>query len=204
MFYRKTLFFTVGRQKHALHNADKFDRKGRKTVVQILDLKEALWLQLTYVSIHLMRIVMSMWQKSSESKNMALAGRNVQNLNGNFGILPDMGQNATTPHGRNSGTVHCDTNSDAPNYKKALKLQICQKKSTFGGFLLKIFSKIERTGQKAPRVSIITAAGMQQCDNFRLRIEMAGPPPLPPPLQHRSVAPHSVLHQCTPVAKDTS
>ena len=29
------------------HNAEKFDRKGKKTVVQILDFKEALWLQLT-------------------------------------------------------------------------------------------------------------------------------------------------------------
>jgi hypothetical protein len=73
-------------------------------------------------------------------------------LNGNFGILPDMGQNATNPQGRNSGTVHRDRNSDAPSYKTALKLQICQKKSTFGGFLLKIFPKFERTGQKAPRV----------------------------------------------------
>ena len=37
----------------------------------------------------------------------------------------------------------------------AIKLS---KKSTFGGFLLKIFPKFKRTGQKAPRVSIITAA----------------------------------------------
>ena len=29
------------------HNAEKFDTKGKKTVVQILDFKEALWLQLT-------------------------------------------------------------------------------------------------------------------------------------------------------------
>ena len=29
------------------HNAEKFDRKGKKTVVQILDFKGALWLQLT-------------------------------------------------------------------------------------------------------------------------------------------------------------
>ena len=29
------------------HNAEKFDRKGEKSVVQILDFKEALWLQLT-------------------------------------------------------------------------------------------------------------------------------------------------------------
>ena len=40
-----------------------------------------------------------------------------------------------------------------------LKLQICPKKSTFGGFLLKIFSKLERTGQKVPGLSIITDAG---------------------------------------------
>ena len=65
------------------------------------------------------------------------------------------------PKGRNSGTVHCDRNSDAPSYNTALKLQICQKKSAFGGFLLKIFPKFERTGQKAPRVSIITAAGTE-------------------------------------------
>ena len=95
---------------------------------------------------------------------MALARRNVPNLNGNFGILPDMGQNATAPQGRNSGTVHCDRNSDAPSYKTALKLQICQNKSTFRGFLLKIFPKFERPGQKAPRVSIITAAGITQGD----------------------------------------
>ena len=35
------------------------------------------------------------------------------------------------------------------------------KKSTFGGFLLKIFPRFDRTGQKAPRVTIITAAGSQ-------------------------------------------
>ena len=70
-----------------------------------------------------------------------------------------MGQNAPTPQDKNCGTVHCDRNSDAPGYKTALKLQIYPKKSTFGGFLLKIFPKFERTGQKVPHVSIITAAG---------------------------------------------
>ena len=40
------------------HNAGK--SKGGETVVQILDFKEALWLQLTRASIHSMRIVMPM------------------------------------------------------------------------------------------------------------------------------------------------
>ena len=70
-----------------------------------------------------------------------------------------MGQNAPTPQGRDSGTVHCDRNSDDPIYKIALKLQIRQTKSTFCGFLLKVLANFERTGQKVPRVSIITAAG---------------------------------------------
>ena len=70
-----------------------------------------------------------------------------------------MGQNAPTPRDKNWGTVHCDRNSDAPSYKTAPRLQICPKKSTFGGFPMKIFPKFERTGQKVPRVGIVTAAG---------------------------------------------
>ena len=57
-----------------------------------------------------------------------------------------MGQNATTPQGRNSGTVISDSNLDARCYKETLKLQICQKKSTFVGLMLKISRKFERTG----------------------------------------------------------
>ena len=48
------------------------------------------------------------------------------------------------------------------------------KKSTFGGFLLNIFSKFERTGQKAPRVSIITAAGTEVVS--RARFSLKGKP----------------------------
>ena len=38
--------------KRCAHNAEKSDRKGGETTVQILDFKEALWHQLTYASIH--------------------------------------------------------------------------------------------------------------------------------------------------------
>ena len=41
-----------------MHNAEKFDRKPEKTVVQIPDFKETLWLQLTWASMDFMPIVM--------------------------------------------------------------------------------------------------------------------------------------------------
>ena len=79
-----------------------------------------------------------------------------------------MGQNATTPQSRNSGTVHCDRNCDAPSYKTALKLQICKKKSTFGGFLLKI--GVSRDRQTWKRVLILSCRFLG--DGFENRVEI--------------------------------